>query len=143
MTLTDALFAHTATVTGLPERHLRAAASPIGDDLDAAHDLVTLAQSALGAGEPRDAAAVLDDAIQKLVSLRHNIAPGDPVQRYLPDLRPGLVLMEAESDRWAENEWRPSRRHPGWYVDQDGVPCDPHALPASLVVVEASAERVA
>lgn len=133
MTILDDLLAHTVSVTGLPLAALRANTL----DLTEAREHLADAERALDA---EAAAAHLDAAIQALVTARHNLAPG-PVLRYLPELRRGLVFMEPASDRWSDHEWRRSRRHPDWYVDQHGVPCDPRALPASLVVVEASAER--
>jgi hypothetical protein len=88
----------------------------------------------------RGAAYYLDDAIQALVDIRHSFAPGDRVRRYLPDLPPELVLMD-NGQRWSQQEWRRSELDPDVYVDQDGVQCPPRCLPASLVVVPASAIR--
>jgi hypothetical protein len=85
------------------------------------------------------AACYLDDAIQALVTERHRIAPGT-VRRFLPDLDEGHVLMD-DGQRWADQEWRRSKRDPSVYVDQDGIQCPPRCLPASLVVVPASATR--
>jgi hypothetical protein len=138
VSLTDALLAHAAAVAGLPADQLRAAA---GDDtfhgaLGTARDHLQLAE-VIAVDDPDTAALFVDDAIQALVSARHNLAPGMPVRRVLPDLRDGLVLMDG-GHRWMDSEWRPDPRDPDAYVDQNGVRCSRWALPDSLVVVAAT-----
>jgi hypothetical protein len=143
VTLTDALLAHTADVTGLPLALLRSNAGPaeaLEDVLDVARGHLDLAEI-VARDDTSAAGALLDEVIQSLVDARHNLDPGHPVRRVLPRLRDGLALMD-NGHRWVDQEWRHTE-DPDAYVDQDGVRTSRWALPASLVVVEASAGRVA